>query len=261
MLSIQAFQVAENINIKKFRSAFKGNLEASTTTELFYYSQDNRYLSIQNYGVIVFGGYSEVEKSEILRFASGFAENWLETPFQEDLIIKFDPNQTKFNILENQVVFPPSTGIEAIKVVMLNVAQSVGLDYYEYLTDEILNSSQVYVKQLETLGKFKISKKDLLKFIGKTLNIKNSIADNLYILDSPNLVWEDPSLDWLNNNLKQFFDTYPRFKDIDYRIKIVEDNLRLFSDLLQHRENKVLEYIIIVLILIEVLNLFIEKIL
>jgi uncharacterized Rmd1/YagE family protein len=42
---------------------------------------------------------------------------------------------------------------------------------------------------------------------------------------------------------------------------IVKDNLELFKDILQYRNSVVLEWIIIILISIEVINFFIEKIL
>jgi len=42
-------------------------------------------------------------------------------------------------------------------------------------------------------------------------------------------------------------------------LEIVKENLDLFKDLLQYRNSIVLEWIIIILILVEVINLFIEK--
>ena len=108
-------------------------------------------------------------------------------------------------------------------------------------------------------GTFKYAKKDLLKFIGRTLNIKNSIIDNLYIFDAPEEVWENEHLERIDKGLKKTFDLKMRYQDIDYKLKIVQDNLRLFTDLLQNRESTRLEWIIIILILIEVFDIFIKK--
>ena len=140
-----------------------------------------------------------------------------------------------------------------MKIIMLNIAQSVALDYYEVLTDELITSSKEYIMELEQRGKLSISKNNLLKYIGKVLNVKNSIVDNLYILDDPNLVWDNEELHLLNRHLKANFDINPRFKDLDYRLDIVEDNLRLFTDVLNVRESSRLEWIVIILIFLEIM--------
>jgi required for meiotic nuclear division protein 1 len=75
----------------------------------------------------------------------------------------------------------------------------------------------------------------------------------LYILDDPNLVWDNEDLAVLNRLLKANFDINTRFKDLDYRLQIVEDNLRLFTDVLNVRESSRLEWIVIVLIFIEIM--------
>jgi uncharacterized Rmd1/YagE family protein len=135
---------------------------------------------------------------------------------------------------------------------MLNIAQSVALEFYETLSDNLITSSKEYILELEKRGRLSISKINLLKYIGKVLNVKNSIVDNLYILDDPNLVWDNEDLNLLNRNLKANFDIIPRFKDLDYRLGIVEDNLKLFTDVLNVRESSRLEWIVIILIAIEI---------
>jgi len=34
----------------------------------------------------------------------------------------------------------------------------------------------------------------MMKFIGKSLNTKNKIVDNLYIFDSPDIAWDNKTL-------------------------------------------------------------------
>lgn len=261
MIPIQAIQVAADIKISKFRADFTAEAESGNNWELFYVFENNRFLYLMHYGVVVFAGYDDISKSDFLRFLRHYSENWIEDYMVEDFLVDLKPDLDKF-ILKNEKILLPVENLEMnMRIIMLNTAQSVGMDYYEKLTDDILTGTQEYIKELDKYGKIKVSKKNLLKFIGKTLNVKNSIVDNLYILDNPNIVWEDVSLDTLNKAMKQTFETYPRFKALDYRLQIVEDNLRLFTDLSQHRESSRLEWIIIALILIEVMNLIWKDIL
>jgi len=150
---------------------------------------------------------------------------------------------------------------EAIRLIMLNTSQSVALDRYLDITDQLLEETNGYTKTLELKGKLNISGVKLKKFIGKVLNIKNQISENLYIFDSPDITWENESLNKLNIALKQTFDIKDRYRYINERTAIIKEDLELFKDIMEHRESSRLEWIIILLILVEVLDLFVIRIL
>ena len=113
---------------------------------------------------------------------------------------------------------------------------------------------------LEAKGRLNISGINLKKYIGKTLVLKNRIAENLYIFDSPPETWDDENLNKIHIDLKRTFDLQERFRDIQEGLNIVKDNLELFKDLLQYRNSFRLEIVIIILILVEVLNIFVQRI-
>ncbi len=60
-------------------------------------------------------------------------------------------------------------------------------------------------------------------------------------------------------DLKRTFDLQERTRNISEGLGIVKENLDLFKDLLQYRHSSFLEWIVIALIFVEVVNLFIEK--
>jgi len=99
----------------------------------------------------------------------------------------------------------------------------------------------------------------LKKFIGKVLNIKNQISENLYIFDEPESTWENEQLNRLNLELKQTFDLKIRYRNIHEQLGIIKENLELFKDIWDHRESSRLEWVIIILILVEVLDLFVFR--
>jgi len=184
-----------------------------------------------------------------------FLEKPLSNNVNDDFTLLIDEQSSK-TIITNNTITIKTIDYQELRIITLNLAQSVALDYYDAISLELLKSTKTYIDELEKFGKVRISKKNLLKVIGKIKNIKNSILDNLYILDDPTIVWDNEDLEKVNRRLKDNFDIKPRFKDLDYRLKIVEDNLVLFTDIIQHRESARLEWIIIILILVEVLNVF-----
>ena len=256
-IQIEAVQIAEVFNIKKFRSDYNLIANSGSTSEVFYViPENNRYLYLFDYGVIVFANYDTKSKKEFIHFIKNYATSLVRFKLSEEYLIVTNENSNKI-IVENAFVSVPKIDNSLLKIVMLNIGQSVALEHYEILSDTMINSSKEYILQLETNGKLNVSKNNLLKHIGKVLNVKNSIIDNLYILDDPNLVWDNEELNLLNRHLKINFDINSRFKGLDYRLQIVEDNLTIFTNILNVRESNRLEWIIILLILSEILiNLF-----
>lgn len=251
-IRIEAVQIAESFNIKKFRAEFRTEAFAGSPSEVFYALPENRYLYIFDYGVIVFANYDALAKSEFLNFVKNYATDLVDSNLSEEYRIITDDKLLKSQV-KNDFVIVQDINPSLLRIVMLNIGQSVALEYYESLTDDLITSSKLYIVELEKRGRLSISKTELLKYIGKVLNVKNSIVDNLYILDDPNLVWDNEGLHLLNKNLKTNFDIHPRFKDLDYRLQIVEDNLTLFTDVLNVRESHRLEWIIIILIAFEII--------
>jgi uncharacterized Rmd1/YagE family protein len=256
MVRIIAYQIAENTNIKKFKTEYTGALINSTSFELFY-KYDQGYVFVLNYGVVVFANVDDVKRSNFISLLSKYCVNHLENGLQEDFIIEkketlqpeFSYNSLSVNEINNDV----------IRIAMLQVAQSLALDFYQDAGQQLFDKSVELTNQLEAFGKLKISKRNLLKFIGKALNTKNRIIDNLYIFDNPLVVWEDEYLGKVNDGLTKTFDISIRFKELEYMLKLVESNLSVFVELTNAKESKRLEWIVIILIFIEILHLFFSR--
>ena len=257
-VKLYAFYIAESINLKQLKADFTGNLLTSSNSELFYSIGDNGYINIFNYGAVVFANFSTIEISKTINFLRNYCSTFFDKKLDEqyEIIMKKDSeNFFSFNALHI-----PKITENVIKIVMLNLAHSVSLDYYTDVSEELLTAIKNFSIELETKGKLHISKKNMLKFIGKSLNTKNRIAENLYIFDAPEIVWEDEYIDKINRGLIESFELRNRHKEIEFTFKNIEDNLYMFLEINQHSESNRLEYIIIILIFIEVIDMFISKI-
>lgn len=256
-IKIVACQLAENINIKKFKADFTGEIYASSSYELFYQENESSWLYVLNYGLVAFAGYDDVRMKDFIALIENYCENRLDQLYREDIVI-YKQNEKGLRFTYN-AIYVPEINPNVIRVAMINVCQSVALDFYTDASQKLLDEAFVFTRELEKYGKLKISKRNLLKFIGKSMNIKNRIFDNLYIIDAPEIVWDNEYLGHINQGLSHTFDLKMRFRETEYSLKIVENNLSIFTELIHHRESRVLEVIIICLICIEVLNLFVGK--
>jgi required for meiotic nuclear division protein 1 len=254
---IKAYQIADSIDIHQFKKDNKAKLHSYSTSDIFYVDEDDRYMYILSYGVIVFCEYDDLTISKTIDFLSNYTVSPLsEKLFDEFVIHKSESTDT----FEHNEAYLTNISPEVIKIVLLNVGQSVSLDYYQKKATQMLHETNLYTKRLEKEGRLFMTSKTLLKFIGKTLNVKNNIFNQLYVFDQPEAAWTDEYLSKVDAGLRHMFDIKIRYKNIDYNLKMVNENLDLFKDLIQHKRSVILEIIIIVLILVEVINLFVEKI-
>jgi uncharacterized Rmd1/YagE family protein len=255
-IKISAYHIADSINLKQFKTDFTGKLISSSSSELFY-SFENGYLNIFNYGSVAFANISEVEKSKLLKHLNGYIQNPLPTAFTDDFRISYHDEPKP--VFDFDDLCAQNIDESIIRIVMFNVTQSVALDFYSHESEMLLEKVNGFATELEHKGKIKISKRNMLKFIGLTLNRKNRVIDNLYIFDVPEVVWDDKILDEINSGLVRLFDLRTRFREVQSNFKNIEENLSIFMNLYQHRMSNILEWIIIILILIEVVDLFVSK--
>lgn len=256
MIRIIAYQIAENTNIKKFKAEYTGLLINSNSFELFY-KYEQGHVFVLNYGVVVFANVDDVQRSAFISLLTKYCINHLDNRLQEDFII--EKKETPHPEFSYNSLSVSEINDDVIRIAMLQVAQSLALDFYQDVAQQLFDDTVHLTNQLEMYGRLKISKRKLLKFIGKTLNTKNRIIDNLYIYDTPSVVWEDETLGRVNDGLTKTFDISIRFKELEYMLKRVESNLSVFVELTNAKESKRLEWIVIILIFIEILHLFFSK--
>ncbi len=256
MYKVRAYQIADSIDIRSLKAAYTSTLHYNDSEELFYEPGNEQYLYIFRYGVVSFLNYSDNEITAFLHFIKPYCRNPFAETLNDELVVETGASENKISYNKIEI---KNSDRQVLRMIMLNVSQSVTLDHYSELADQLLEETNHHTQLLEKKGRLSISGKNLKKYIGKTLLLKNSIAENLFIFDSPPETWEDEQLDKLHNGLKKNFDLQDRTRSVSEKLSIVKDNLELFKDILQYRNSTFLEWIVIALIAIEVINFFVDK--
>jgi len=257
-MKISAFYIAEEIQLKQLKENHAGVLLQENPSELYYKLDEEGYFYASDYGAVVFANISDADLNKHLQFLQPYCGRILSEKLRDDVEIIHRPNEALSFGFDNLGVPELSEGV--IKIVMLNLAYSVAMDFYTQRAQEQLVEIQQFTKQMELEGTIHISRKNMVRFIGRALNNKNRIVENLFIFDSPDLAWDDEYLDRIHRGMARTFEIQLRFKELEYNFKVIEDNLAVFRDFFLHRESSKLEWIIIVLICIEVFDLILSKV-
>lgn len=258
MLKVNAYQYSETIDLKNFKADFNATLKYSNSDELFYQLDNAYYVYVFKYGVICLLNFDDLKITEFFSVISKYAKNPLLNKLNEEFLIETNCKENSFGYNKIGIV---NSDIDTLRLIMLNVSHSVALDFYSDQSDVLLEGTNYQIENLENEGKLNISGKNLRRYIGRTLNLKNKISQNLYIFDSAPETWEDENLNKIDIGLKKTFDLQIRYRNILEDLQIIKENLELFKDLMQYKKSNLLEWIVILLIMIEVANIIIDKIL
>lgn len=256
-MKITACHVADQIDLKELSLSLSGRQLNSVKDELFIKTESGEYLQVLSYGVVCSTSdfYSITEQLQLVKKQ---ASNWYGYQEENSDSFQLELFKERLQLHYNQLDLIDDDP-QKIRMVMLHLSQSVALSTYASKAEDLLMETKKHTSLLERDGRLQIKGKKLKKYIGGVLNIKNDISEHLYIFDSPDEVWDDENLNDINNALKKAFDVQERYRIIKQQLDIVKENLDLFKEIMFHNESSRLEWIIIILIVIEVIDLFILK--
>lgn len=251
-----AYHLEKRIALSAIRSQFESyELIKREHSFLLYKITDNSYIYVKDYGSVVFMNCTDNLINQIVSFLINKENSNVNNLPSEKYNITFsDTIEVDFGTIQIK-----NLNDDVAHIIMLNLAQSVALMNYVNKTSDLHDKTLVYSKQLEKTGSFKLSKIQMRKFIGKTMNLKNNIAENLFVFDSPDVAWNNRDLSNLDYKLKDELDIIKRHQGIENSLNVIKENLDLFNDILQHKYSSMLEWIIIILILFEVVQVIVEK--
>jgi Uncharacterized conserved protein len=250
--NVLAQQISDNIDIDSFQSAYKAELINSNHFELFYEIDAFRYVSVFKYGVVCFLNFNEAQINEFTEIVSEHCKYFYDSELAKEYQIEINAYQTKYGLSKAELVY---CDIEGMRLIMLNIAQSVALDYYFQQSRILLEETNKHTSFLERNGKVLLSGIEIKRFLGKTLNLKNRIVENLHIFDSVPETWQSDTLIEIDNGMKGALYMEKRSNNIHEELRIIREHLEYFSDILNHSMSVKSELIIIVLVAIEVVDI------
>ncbi len=251
-LNVSTYHFEERIQLDKAREIFDEQPIKSDVTFLLYELGETAYVYMKDFGCVVFINIPKAIVSVVLKNLS--KDNKMVD--QQDHTIHIEENsEIKVDF---DTVTIPSADSELMHIIALNLAQSAALHRFQTVTDDLLEETRQFSIHLEQTGKVKLSRKQVAKYIGRTMNLRNKIAENLYIFEAPPLAWTDVRLSELDTKISEELDFENRYRGIQMSLNVISENHDFYKDILQHKHSSMLEWIIILLILFEVAHIFIK---
>lgn len=250
-LELVGYHLGERLDLQDWIERIGHEPLKSDSTFAFFQLKDS-YIYVKHYGVVVFVNCTEDIKGLVVPMAK------TDTRFyREKYTINVNPDE-KIHVNMDEIRIPEVSD-DLIHIISLNIAQSLALNHYQNEVDKFLTKTHEIVDRLEKSGRVNKTRRELAKFIGEIMNLRNRMADNLYIFEAPPFAWKEKQLTEVDELLNNELDIENRYKSIQHSLNVVNENYSFFIELLQHKHSSLLEWIIIILILFEVVHILLKN--
>jgi required for meiotic nuclear division protein 1 len=252
-LPFKAWYFRSTIDEELIREKFKEFTIEFIDPLVIKINETNRIM-ITSFGAVVFFPFDEeVAKLVTSRIAETLGDPHVVMEVEDRLIVETSRPETK--ILHNEVwlkeeEFSPIQ----LRIIAMLLAQSVALDNLDHEADRAIGEFNVYLNDLRERGRISIKAKKILRSIGFAMQTRFSVLSNLALFDKPSETWESEQIENLYEGMKDFFDIAERQMALSAKLDFISENTRMLFEVLSSRKSQSLEWIVIVLIAVEILG-------
>jgi uncharacterized Rmd1/YagE family protein len=260
--SYQIYKIADIINAEEVKAKIFDR-------EVLYVEADALYVALNgadkhkpdkhgkvfifNYGCVVFWGLPEPMCKHFLKIIRRFLLQPLAEPVMEKCKFDIDETQESYVDEEQDVIFLEKADYMLQLSFSYGLSQSVKLDVFESYVNKTISENERIPQELVRTGKISLSRKALAKKTGNLFLTRYSINLNSDILDTPDFFWRRPKYEPYYQMSVDFLDIEHRVEVLNQRLNIIHELYEVVSTELQHLHSSRLEWIIIILIMMEVL--------
>lgn len=225
-----------------------GRVVDSNPNELQLQYGDDGYLFVYRFGALVAFNLSEKMLAEEREKIASWIGPELDKPTFETYQVQV--GGTKDNV-EFEYVQIRTMSLSHLRLIAITLGQSAALEYVELEANRLLQETMKLMQRLGQKGSVPTGAKALLKFIGSAAANRQHILSSLAIFDPPDETWTSDESQRLFGALQQNFDIDIRFRALDRKLALVQDNIEILVNLLTARRAAFLEFMIVILIVLE----------
>jgi uncharacterized Rmd1/YagE family protein len=252
MVPMQAsgYCTANNYDFKSLEANLKSKYKVKTHgLEAMHFPYKDGTVCLFSYGCVTFWDLTEKQAKEFLQTLKQFENGSIE-PHYHLFDYKID---IEYKVSQDIITLSNQMPIEMQKLaVSYGISQSMKLSVFESRIDSTIDQTRYIPEELARTGRISMSRKQLSKQIGGLFLERNSINLHTDILDTPGFFWDHPEYDPIYIMTIKDLDLKSRTAVLNTRLDIIRELFDVLKDALNNRHATMLEWVIIILISIEV---------
>jgi required for meiotic nuclear division protein 1 len=258
-IPFKAWYFRSTIDEEKVRKKFS-ELDIEFEDPLVIRVSESHRVLITSFGAVVFWPFDEAMAKLVSgRIRETLTDQHVVEEVEDRLTVHTGAREVRF--LHNEIRLKSDASPMQMRFIAMLLAQSVALDHLEREVDGALGGYAPYLENLRTRGRIGISTSRVLKSIGFSMQTRHSVLTNLALFDKPAETWESEEIEDLYQGLRDFFDLAERQEVLNAKLDFVNQNTSMLFEVISARRLEYLEWIVIILIAIEIVYFAVEGLL
>jgi uncharacterized Rmd1/YagE family protein len=208
-----------------------------------------------DYAVLVAWGVSEVDRQQLYEVLTPLIDTPISLPLKEKYLWSVDEG-TPLRIHHDNLYLTSHDPM--IRLALSHAfAQSGKLIFFEDQAQEVIKHNAYISREIAKTGKIPLSRRQLAKLRGSIFETSTDISLHYGLLDTPEFFWDYPELEETYQKLAKYLDLQPRIEILNKKLATIQSLLDMLAGEQNHKHSAFLEWIIIVLIAVDITVYFV----
>ncbi|HEY9189982.1 MAG TPA: RMD1 family protein [Sulfurovum sp.] len=242
---IKAYKLTDGFDFDKIKKEAVERFRAKVLKEVVIFEKNGNHCFLFKYGVAIFWDFEEVDY-----FLKQIHPSLTGIKTSEDY--NYMISQSLPVKIEFDTIYMDSDDELRKLSISYAIEQSIKLEEFETSIKRTLEETEHIPLDLAENGRVKMSRKELAKKRGRLFITKSDIYLHFELLDTPEFFWEYPELDIYYQSMRKYLELQPRIEILNRKMGVIQEILNILADEQNHKHSSTLEWIIIILIAIEI---------
>ncbi|UAA40371.1 RMD1 family protein [Paraneptunicella aestuarii] len=254
--NIDVITIGNRIDIKPNSSDFPQKWQSRRYRDALHIKLERGTAFLFDYGVIVTWSLSKAELEELKFCLESLVKEPIAIPENEQFHYEV-ADQQNVTIHDDTLSLPDDDALTLLAISHA-LAQSAKLEQFEIVAEQTVTDNNYLSQMLAKTGKIPLNRKQLAKLRGKLFMTKSDILLRYNLLDTPEFFWEYPEQEAIYMVAAKYLDLKPRVELLTMKLETISELLEMLASEQNHKHSSFLEWIIIILIAMEMVLLFVE---
>jgi uncharacterized Rmd1/YagE family protein len=202
------------------------------------------------YGAVVLFGVEPLEQAAFSTALGPLVTDPSAAPETEDLEILCCEGAEE-RVTEGRLALQ-ALDVARLQVVADALAKSVVLEHYERTVAAVFDEIEPLAAGLAGRGPARVRGRDLVRHIGRTLDIQQRMVGRVEVEEKPEALWERPDLERLHQRLADEYELRERHRALEQKLELISRTANALLTLQFNRRSLRVEWYIVALIVAEI---------